>query len=261
MNMHIFESPKCKGLHIFPAMSDDGSAYGAAVLSAIGAGLDVSWLSGYKADMPFWGGGLEPSEVQEALKTFKEMGKINFSYCDSWPEKIASFLLEGKIGALTTGDMEFGPRALGHRSIIALPNNESIRTRINSEIKRRPWYQPLCPSILEEDRERLFEKSYKNKHMTCAFRMKKDYMGAVPSAVHIDGTARAQFVDEECDENYFKLLKIIKDKTGYGVIINTSFNLHGRTMVRTGKDAITDFLDCNLDFLLLDKWLVTRREG
>ena len=154
--------------------------------------------------------------------------------------------------------MEFGPRALGNRSIIANPMLKDTRQKINSTIKRRPSYQPFCPSILEEERVRLFKDSFSHKHMAIAFRMKEKFINDLPCAVHVDGTARPQFVEERDNPNYYRYLKALKNITGYGVSLNTSFNLHGRTIVRTPKDAIIDFIDCNIDELFIEGYQVKR---
>ena len=154
--------------------------------------------------------------------------------------------------------MEFGPRALGNRSIVADPSREGIRQRINSTVKRRPNYQPFCPSILEEERLRLFKDSFSHKHMAIAFRMREEYIPDLPCAVHVDGTARPQFVEEEDNPSYYRYLKALKELTGYGVSLNTSFNLHGRTIVRTPHDAVVDFIDCNIDELYIEGFRVKR---
>ena len=156
--------------------------------------------------------------------------------------------------------MEFGPRALGNRSIIASPMFEGSRKKINSTVKRRPSYQPFCPSILEEERDRLFTSSFPHKHMAIAFRMKEKFIRDLPCAVHVDGTARPQFVDKEDNPDYYRYLKALKEITGYGVSLNTSFNLHGRTIVRTPENAVTDFLDCNIDEMFIEGFRVTRKD-
>ena len=157
--------------------------------------------------------------------------------------------------------MEFGPRALGNRSIIGDARSLKTKERINSVVKGRPNFQPFCPSILEEDREKLFEQSYKNKHMTCAFKMKKEFTTILPSAVHIDNTARPQFVEEKDNVNYYKILREIKKITGYGVVVNTSFNKHGRTMVTKPEDALNDFLDSKLDFICFQGIFVFKKNN
>jgi len=145
------------------------------------------------------------------------------------------------------------------RSIIANPMLNNSRDKINSKVKKRPSYQPFCPSILESDRQRLFHNSFKHKHMALAFRMKKEHIEHLPCAVHIDGTARPQFVEKKDNPMYYRYLKELKKITGYGVSLNTSFNLHGRTIVRTPQDAVIDFIDCNLDELFIEGYRVRRK--
>jgi carbamoyltransferase len=95
--------------------------------------------------------------------------------------------------------------------------------------------------------------------MATAFRMKEEFREILPSAVHVDGTARPQFVEYQDNPSLYRLLKEVKKQIGFGVVINTSFNLHGRTIVHTPKDAIQDFLDCNIDELYLEDYKITRR--
>ena len=176
-----------------------------------------------------------------------------------WQTAVAEKLHNGEVGALVQGRMEFGPRALGNRSIVASPLIEGIRDRINSDIKRRPAYQPFCPSVMDEERERLFESSAPNRHMTSAYRLKPEYRHIMPAAVHVDLTGRPQFCRREDNPSFHRLLSAFKELTDYGILINTSYNKHGRTIVRTPHDALQDFLDCSLDFLVLGRYLVTKK--
>ncbi len=256
MNLNIFENVGFDNIYIFPAMADNGVAAGAAVLAGIESKADLSWLREKK--MPYWGPQISDEEILQTLEALKNKGTITYIKEENWPKIVAHKLASGKIGSLVQGNMEYGPRALGNRSIIADPRKTEIRDVINSKVKGRPWYQPFCPSVLEEERERLFEKTYPNKHMTFAFRLKEKYIEEIPSAAHIDGTARPQFVEKVDNPKYWELLNEVKDLTGFGIIINTSFNLHGRTIVATAEDALTDFLDCKLDFLVLGNYIVER---
>jgi len=141
---------------------------------------------------------------------------------------------------------------LGNRSIVANPAIKDVTKKINKTVKRRPEFQPFCPSILEDERDRLFSNSFHHKHMATAFRMKSEYAKLIPAAAHVDMTARPQFVKEKDNPNFYRYLKALKKMNGFGVSINTSFNLHGRTIVRTAEDSIRDFLDCNIDFLYIE---------
>ena len=257
MSLQIYERTNFKNIYVLPPMGDEGLAIGSAILAAIDLDQDVAWLRDFK--MPYFGDSYTREEVKLALQKFN-----NISFEDvekNWPEEAAKSVAKGKICALFHGRMEFGPRALGNRSIVADPGQDNIRQRINSTVKRRPSYQPFCPSILEEDRVRLFKDSFAHKHMAIAFRMKEEFIQDLPCAVHVDGTARPQFVEEKDNPNYYRYLKALKEITGYGVSLNTSFNLHGRTIVRTPQDALVDFIDCNIDELFIEGFKVKRKIG
>ncbi len=256
VNLRVFEE-LTEEIYIIPAMADDGSAEGACYAAYLNQGKslkELAWLK--ERHMPYFGTAYTAEEIVAVLD--KEPA-ISYSYLkDTWPEKAAELVAEGKIGAIFHGKMEWGPRALGNRSIIADCRDPAITKKINGSIKNRPLFQPFCPSILEEDRERLFEKSYPNKHMTCAFRMKAEFRDKIPASVHVDGTGRAQFVEEVDNPMYYRYLKELKRLTGFGVSINTSFNKHGRTIVETPQDAIRDFLDTNMDFVIIEGYLISR---
>lgn len=253
MNQQIFERLNLKDMYVFPAMSDSGCASGAIVLEKIREGEDIDWIK--KCEMPYWGPSYSEEEVKKAIKTqdyyYEYLG-------DSWPEYAAYLISKGNIIAIFQGRMEYGPRALGNRSVLADPRDEKVKKVINSTIKRRKWYQPFCPSVLESERNKIFEKSYKNKHMTCAFTVKEEYRQVIPAVIHIDGTARAQFVEKNDNPNYYRLLKALKQEIGVGVVLNTSFNLHGRTIVMTPEHAIRDFIDCGIDYLIMEGYLIKR---
>ena len=255
MSLNIYERTEFKNIYVLPSMADDGLAIGSAILTALELGEDINWLKDYL--MPYFGDSYTREEVKKVLD-----GYDNIIYEDlknDWPQEAAIAVSKGKICSIFQGKMEFGPRALGNRSIIANPMLEGSRQKINSTVKRRPSYQPFCPSILEEERERLFKSSFSHKHMAIAFRMKDEFIKDLPCAVHVDGTARPQFVEEKDNPNYYKYLKALKDITGYGVSLNTSFNLHGRTIVRTPEDAVVDFIDCNIDELFIEGYRVKRK--
>ncbi len=253
LNMKIFEN-LFENIFITPAMGDEGVAQGAAAMKYLSLRPDLkgSFVFPY---MPYFGSSYEKEEIINALEKkdlkYEDLGEKAYI-------KAAEMLVDGKIGAIFQNRAEFGPRALGNRSIIADVRDTKIQKHINENIKKRPLFQPFCPSILKEERDRLFKKSYDNKHMTIAFKLKEEFKDKIPGAVHIDLSARAQFVQKEDNPNYYALIKEVKRLTGFGVIINTSFNKHGRTMVLTPEDAVIDFLDTNLDFMILDTIFVQR---
>ncbi len=254
INLRIFERIS-KDIYIAPAMTDEGAAQGALLADMVVKNIDIGWLR--KSIMPYYGVSYSQEEVLEEVRCYK--GRINYKdISKDWHKEVAKFISDGKIGAIFNGRMEYGPRSLGNRSIVASPTIHTIRSKMNIRIKKRPEFQPFCPSMLDEEKDRLFDNAYLNKHMSIAFRMKREFHEDLPSAIHIDGTARVQFVSKEDNQSYYALLLEVKKLTGFGVILNTSFNMHGRTVVETPKDAITDFLDTDLDFLLIEGLLVTK---
>ena len=256
LNLRVFEELS-QEIYVIPAMTDEGTAEGAAYSACLKQmpASELRWLN--KFTMPYFGTSYSAEAVRKIISKYPELQFEDLSA--TWPEKAAQLSAEGKVGALFHGRMEWGPRALGNRSIIAACNDAEITKKINGSIKNRPLFQPFCPSILLEERERLFETSYPNKHMTCAFRMKQEHREKIPASVHVDGTGRAQFVEESDNPMYYRYLKEMKRLTGYGVSINTSFNKHGRTIVETPDDAIRDFLDTNMDYVMIEGYYITRK--
>lgn len=255
MNLNIYERTPFKEIYIVPFMGDDGVAAGGALLEAIHQGIDLSWVN-QRYPIPYLG---RQYSTEEILTSLDASNKVRYTDLGkTWYEQAAQSIADGKVIAVFQGRDEFGPRALGNRSILANPVLPDIKNRINNTIKKRPKYQPFCPSILEEERERLFEDSFSHKHMAIAFRLKKEYWDALPCATHIDGTARPQFIQEQDNPAYYQLIKAVKTHTGFGAVINTSFNLHGRTMVHTPSDALTDFIDCNIDELYIEGYCVKK---
>lgn len=256
LNYKIYEKCNVKNIFICPSMGDEGSALGAAIIAAIEHKLDLSWLSKYK--LPYWGPSFSKEEVFNVLN--KNKNNIEFIQVgEKWPEAVAEKLLKNKIIGLFQGKMEFGPRALGNRSILASATDPLMREKINLKIKKRPKFQPFCPVVLEEDRESIFNNSFNHKFMATAFTMKKDINGLYPSATHIDGTSRPQIVEKNDNNGLYKILKCIKKELGHGILINTSFNLHGRSMVMKPSDAVDDFLDSNLDYLYIEGYEVRKK--
>lgn len=259
LNLRVYEE-LTEDIHIVPAMADDGSAEGACYIKYLekhSNGMnDLQWMK--ENHMPYFGTSYTTEQVLTYTEKYKDKIVVEDRTKD-WPELAAKLVADGKVGAIFHGKMEWGPRALGNRSIIADCRDEAITKKINGSIKNRPLFQPFCPSILEEERERLFEKAYENKHMTCAFRMKQEYRSQIPASVHVDGTGRAQFVTVKDNPNYYRYLKELKNLTGFGVSINTSFNKHGRTIVETPADAIQDYLDTNMDFVIIEGIFINRK--
>ena len=177
-------------------------------------------------------------------------------------KEIAKILANGSpVARFALEPNEFGPRALGNRSILADPRKQDIINLINKKIKVRDFWMPFAPSILEEDANKIMHviKNHKNPYMTISFDVRKEFVDKIPAAVHpFDKTCRPQFVSKKTNLEYYKLIKEFKKITDIGVLLNTSFNLHGEPIVFTPKDAIKSFLKSGLEYLYIGKYLVKK---
>lgn len=259
LNLRIFEEAGFEDVHIIPAMGDDGVAIGAAIIAAVENRIDISFLA--EVQMPYWGHAAKPEEVDQVLRFARQRGlRVEGPFDEEDLSKRVAQLIGGnKICSVFRGRAEYGPRALGHRSILANPTDPNARDAINNKFKRREWFQPFCPIMTDGEAKRILQKHYPNKHMTCAFRVKPEFAQSIPSVVHIDNTARAQIINRNDEPFIYSLMHELKKVTGFAVLLNTSFNLHGRAMVNTPQHAFDDFMDCGLDCLVLENHLIGRQ--
>ena len=195
-------------------------------------------------------------------------------------EKLAQILDEGKVIGWFSGPMEFGPRALGGRSIIGDPRNQEMQSVMNLKIKYRESFRPFAPSILEEDVSNQFEINYKSPYMLLVAPVKKELCkemteeqqqlfgieklniprSSLPAITHVDYSARIQTVSEETNPRYYKLIKAFKEKTGCPTIVNTSFNVRGEPIVCTPQDAYRCFMRTEMDVLVLQNQILFKND-
>jgi carbamoyltransferase len=154
--------------------------------------------------------------------------------------------------------MEYGPRALGHRSILARPDRPELRDRLNLILKRRVWYQPFCPSILDtEARSALSDfKGAPNRHMTTAYNVRPEWRPSLAGVLSIDGTCRPQLVADDEPSVFGRLLRAVRTRLGYGAVLNTSFNIHGSPLVCTPVEALDVLAKSGADWLAIGPFLV-----
>jgi len=153
--------------------------------------------------------------------------------------------------------MEFGPRALGARSILASPMDPKMKDRVN-KIKGRELWRPLAPVVLDEEADKWFEDFYPSPFMTLNFQFKEDKKKLVPSVVHVDGSARVQSIDKYADKKYHKLLKEFFELTGVPMLLNTSFNRRKEPIVCRPEDALDCFMGTELDYLCIGSFIVSK---
>ncbi|MBI2190993.1 MAG: hypothetical protein HYU36_03275 [Planctomycetes bacterium] len=253
VNRLIRLSPEVESCFVFPHMGDGGLALGAAMsLNARRCGV-----TSYPFQDVFFGTDYTDEEMQAALA---EAGVPSERVSDAeLPGRVADLLLAGKIGLWFQGRMEYGPRALGARSIIAHPGSEKAKDELNLRLKRRVWYQPFCPSMLESAAAEIFEdfRGQLDPFMTNAYKVKEAYRDRLRGVIHIDGTCRPQILGpaQPAPHLYRELLEEVGRRTGLAVILNTSFNLHGEPLVCSPADSLRTFRETRADYLVLGNTL------
>jgi carbamoyltransferase len=244
--------PEVASVYVFPHMGDGGLALGAAVVAGMSAGDGVR-LCLDRLD-------LGPSYDVAELEAQVRAAGLRPERADELSGTVADLLAEGRIVMWFQGAMEYGPRALGHRSVLARPDRLDIRDRLNLALKRRVWYQPFCPSMLENDARRMLTDwdDGTNRSMTMAYEVAHEYRCHMAGVMSVDGTCRPQIVDEHDGGHFAQLLREARRRWGAGVVLNTSFNIHGEPLVCSPAEAVDVFLRSGADALAIGPFLVSR---
>ena len=245
--------PEVEDVYVFPHMGDGGLALGAAVVAAAKASTPID-LDMSRLDL---GHGYDVSEMRGALAA----AGLAATAVDDLASRVADLLAEGQIVMWFQGRMEYGPRALGHRSVLARPDRRELRDRLNLALKRRVWYQPFCPSMLESEAPRVFSDwtGSRNRAMTMAFEVSACYRERLAGVTSVDGTCRPQLVPDRETSEYAALLREAGQRWSVAAVLNTSFNIHGEPLVCSPAEAIDVFQRSGADALALGPFLVARR--
>jgi carbamoyltransferase len=200
----------------------------------------------------YYGTGYTDEQVVAALEEYR----LDYQKVKD-PEKAAADLIaEGKVVGWFQGRLEFGPRALGNRSVLADPRNEKMKDKINKYLKKRDWFMPFAPSILSEAKEEYLEDPVEAPFMIMGFNLRPDKRKEIPAVVHIDGTVRPQTVLKEVNPAFWHVIKEFEKRTGVPVLLNTSFNRHGQPMVRSPEDAALHVVWGCVEYLIIHRYLV-----
>jgi carbamoyltransferase len=253
----ITRSTPFREVYVPPAPADDGTAVGAAWLA---------WTSdhGHQAPLhapmsPYLGSELDEEGVTR-LQRFG-LGLQAHVERENLAGTVATLLAQGKLVAWVQGRAEFGPRALGNRSILADPRSPATKDRINVRVKFREEFRPFAPSILHEHGHEYFENYQSTPYMERALRFRPEAMARVPAVVHRDGTGRLQSVSAGSNPHFYRLLKAFQNLTGVPVLLNTSFNVMGKPMVHSVEDAVAVFMTSGLDALVIGDRLFIKPES
>jgi carbamoyltransferase len=256
-NGKIFDKTGFEQVYVHPAAGDAGLAVGAAY---------YVWHQKlgkprvFVMDHAYWGPGYTREEIRRAI----DANGLGQNGCqieelaeDTLMQRTAAIIADGKILGWFQGRAEWGPRALGNRSIVADPRRPEMKEVLNQRIKHREIFRPFAPSILAESTGEWFEKSYPSPFMTLAYSVRPEKRDKIPAPTHVDGTGRLQTVTRDANPRYWNLIKAFERLTGVPVVLNTSFN-DNEPIVCRPEEALDCFQRTQMDALVLGDFLITR---
>jgi len=267
-------------IFIQPAAGDAGGAVGAALAAHFiyfGNERKISLPDGMNGT--FLGPEFSPTEIEHTARSFKAK-YIKIENIDDLTGRVAQIIADGNVVGWFQGRMEFGPRALGNRSILGDARNTEMQLKLNLKIKYRESFRPFAPSVLAEDCAEYFELAKPSPYMLLVANVQQKHLfefpenyfelplmerlyfkrSDIPSVTHIDCSARIQTVHKETNHRYWQLIDQFKKLTGYGVIVNTSFNVRGEPIVCSPTDAYKCFMRTEMDYLVIGDYLFVKTE-
>ena len=253
VNGKIFKESNFKNHFIQPASTDDGTALGAAYYCWHN---HLKKKNRFEMKHAFWGPSYDDKTILKSINS-KNLNFKKFSKTEELTNYAAKIIANDKVVGWYQGRSEWGSRALGNRSILANPVNKNMKDIINSKIKKRESFRPFAPSVLEEDTNKFFECDIRSEFMNHIIKFKEEWRDVFPSVCHVDSTARLQTVNQDNNPLFYKLISDLKKITGYGIILNTSFN-ENEPIVDTPDQAIDCFLRTDMDVLFLEKFMISK---
>jgi carbamoyltransferase len=238
-------------IFVQPAAGDDGVCLGAVLAPHLDSG---GKLPVRKMRHAYLGPQSSDEEIAKALQTYK----LRATRVNDQAVAAAQMLSEGKILGWFQGRMEFGPRALGARSILADPRDPEMNAKVNNAVKFREWWRPFAPSMLSEAAHDYVESGYDSPFMILTAQVKPEKRNVIPSVTHVDGSARPQTVERDVNPLYWRLIHEFGERTGVPVVMNTSFNLRGEPIVCTPTDAVRTFFSSGMDALVIGNYVVEK---
>ena len=258
-NSRILRETPFEELYIQPAAGDGGGALGAALWAyntLLGKPRNFVMNHGY------WGRSYTDGQIAQFLND-NNIPHHHFSNDDALLDHVVERLIQGKVVGWSQGRFEWGPRALGNRSILADPRNPNMKDIVNAKIKFREPYRPFAPSVLAEHAEKYFELPNAPRHCPARYMLyvvpvRAEQQHNLPAITHVDGTARLQTVFREQSPRYYRLIERFGQATGVPVLLNTSFNLKGEPIVNTPANAFDTFSKSEMDALVLENFVIEK---
>ena len=251
LNQRIIAMPGVKELFVQPAAGDAGTAIGAASYASQMAGVPVEAMQ-----HAYLGPSYTTEQCIAACENYSQT--VSWQKLDNVTAHTAQLLNDGNPVAWFQGRMEFGPRALGNRSILGSPSHPGVADRINAQIKYRERWRPFCPSMLDTVAPEILQTEHPSPYMTFTFDVAESWKSRIPEVVHEDGTARAQIVTQDTNPRYYELISELEKLNGNGVVLNTSLNRRGEPMVCSPEDALNMFFGSDLEYLVMEDILITK---
>lgn len=251
-NKKLLDNSKFKNIFVFPACSDAGISFGAALWGVFNLIKGVH-RKNLLFNNAYTGRNYSNDEIIDLLK------KFNISYSKKNNYKVAKYIADKKIIGRCSGRSEYGPRALGNRSILADARSSKMRDYLNLRVKHREVFRPFAPVVLEEKNREYFDLKQASPFMLLVAKSHKS--SHIPSAIHVDKTARVQTINKNQNKDLYDLIKKFSKITNVPVILNTSFNDAGEPIVETPLDAIICFFQTKLDYLILNEFIIDRKKN
>ena len=280
-NGKLLKSGIFKNIWIQPAAGDAGGALGAALASWYIGKTQKRTIENEKDQMAgaYLGPRFYSNEIEQTAKRYRAKFS-HYSNFDLLAKDTAELISQGNAVGWFQGRMEYGPRALGNRSILGDPRNPEMQKKLNLKIKYREGFRPFAPSVLEEDIASFFEMDTPSPYMLMVANVVDDrkhplpngyhqmemyerlyhLRSDIPAITHVDYSARIQSVNKEINERYWKLIDAFKTLTGYGLLVNTSFNVRGEPIVCTPTDAYRCFMGTEMDYLVIGNYLFDKKK-
>lgn len=255
-NRNFLEKVGFKHIFVQPASSDAGIPLGCALY---GAHMILKMPRFWEMKSASLGRAYTEDEIKNAIEKYKNELVVKKS--ENVAEETAQFIADGKIVGWFHGGGEYGPRALGNRSIVCDARKKAMKDILNNKVKHREPWRPFAASILAEHQSEWFELSEPSPFMLLDAPVREEKRTLVPSIVHVDGTCRIQAVSKEQNARYYELLDEFKNITGVPLLLNTSFNLGGEPIVETPEDALKTFLATKMDYLILEDFIVQKNNS
>jgi carbamoyltransferase len=257
-NGKILKNTHFKNLYITPDPGDGGASLGAALYTYH---CLLKYPKTTLLQSPYLGPEFDSFQIKKIIDEFK-LKSVLINDQKKLLNKVSDLLIKQKVIGWFQGRMEWGPRALGNRSILASATKKEMMDIINAKVKHREMFRPFAPVILHEKTKDYFitdkNISISTDYMLLVYPFKPNVKSKVPAVVHIDGTGRLQTVNEKSNPKYYRLIKTYYQKTGIPLIINTSFNVKGEPIVCTPTDAVKCFLSTEIDYLVIGNYLVKK---